>query len=90
MATTSEVKVGLDEIAQIIRGARNVREKISTMATNAVADLNGITTNYADVIATLQAYDATNGTAYEKAAKAEFTALQAEFAALRTELEGVA
>jgi len=80
MATSSEVKAGLDEISAMIKASRqrcvSSKEMITTQETN----LNAIPTRYADVLATITAY--TGGDAFEDLCKAELTKMTTEFIAL--------
>lgn len=80
MATTSEVKSGLDQIANAIMAQRKAIKSAITAAAGAETILNDLPTAFADVIATVQAYDASD--AFESTAKAEFDRLVAEFTAL--------
>jgi hypothetical protein len=80
MATSSEVKTGLDAIASVISEARNVVLKAQTNTDGAVASLNALPTEYADVIATINAYGTVD--AFEALSKAELAKLTTEFNAL--------
>lgn len=88
MATTSEIETGLDAISAIISDQRQVVKKAVANAGLASASLNAITTDYADLIATVQAFGTTN--AYEAATKAKFTKLSSEFTALKGVADGIA
>jgi hypothetical protein len=87
MATASEVKAGLDDIAQTIRTARQqfVNSKAQIQARR--NDLANIPTAFSDVIATIDGY--TGADAFEMLATAEKSRLQAEFVALRDELDAL-
>lgn len=80
MATTSEVKTGLDQIALAIRNQRSAIKGAIQTAAVAEAALAGLATTFADVIATVSGYDASD--AFEATAKAEFDRLVVEYTAL--------
>lgn len=80
MATTSEIEVGLDEIAQIISEQRAVLKKAQSNATVAKTVLGELPTKYADLIATVGAFG--QGNTWEENVKAKFDKLAAEFIAL--------
>lgn len=82
MATTSEIKVGLDAIAQVIAAQRAVIEKAQQNAGAASAVLANLPTDYADLIATVQAFPS-NGNAFQNVSKAELAALATEYTALK-------
>lgn len=88
MATSSQVKAGLDEIAEKIRDQRAVMEKVKSNAAGASTVLGALQTEYADVIATVQAYGTSN--AFEALAKAELGKLSAEYTALKADADAVA
>lgn len=88
MATSSQVKTTLDEIAMIIREQRAVMEKVKSNAALASTALGDLPTVYADVVATIQAYGTTN--AFEALAKAELAKLAAEYTALKADADTVA
>ena len=81
MATSSQVKAGLDDIATAIRAAREQMIGVQGMASSVSANLAGLATDYADVAATIQAYGTTNS--FEALAKAEMAKLLAEYTALK-------
>lgn len=87
MASTSEVKSGLNEVAQIIADQRAVLAKAQQNAANASAALAAISTDYSDVAATINAYGTTN--AFEALSKAEFAKLQTEFTALKSAADSI-
>lgn len=88
MATSTEVDVALDAVAQIISDQRAVMLKAKSNAQQASDALDGLATNYADVIATVQSYGTSN--AHEALAKARLAKYTAEFQALKTVADGVA
>lgn len=88
MATYSEVKTGLDTIAGVISEQRAVMGKVKSNAGLASAALAALATDYADVVATIQAFGA--GNAAEAAAKAELGKLVAEYTALKGVADQVA
>jgi len=81
MASYSEVKAGLDDVAGIIREQKAVMLKVKSNAALASAALAGLATEYADVVATIQAFG--TGNAAEAAAKAELAKLVTEYTALK-------
>ena len=84
MATTSEVKSGLDDISVFIKNARKAAQSAKAAFSTHHAILNAIPTTFADVLATIDAYGTTD--AFEALSKAEKEKLQAEFVALRNSL----
>lgn len=82
MATPSEVKTGMDAISERISAARATVKKAQQNTGNAVADLNAIPTEFADVLATINGYGTED--AFEALAKAELAKMTAEFSALVT------
>jgi hypothetical protein len=82
MATTSQVKSGLDAITEVIKEAHAVIAKAQSNTSIAVADLNALPTDYADVLATINAYGTVD--AFEALSKAELAKLTTEFMALVT------
>lgn len=88
MASYSEVKAGLDDVAQIIRDQKAVMLKAKSNAALASAALGGLATTYADLIATINAYGTAN--AAEALAKADLAKLVTEFGALKALADQVA
>lgn len=88
MATSSEVKAGLDEIAAAIRAQRAIVAKAIQNAGAASAALAALPTTYADVIATVNAYGTTN--AFEALSKAELAKMTSEYQALKTVSDAMA
>ena len=88
MATYSQVKSALDEIAVVIREQRSQLSQAKTFAAIASAALENLQTEHADVIATISAYGTTN--ASEALAKADLAKLAAEFAALKADADTMA
>ena len=80
MATTSEVKTGLDEISNEIRNANNLATEAKDQLQIAKDKLDGLASTYADVISTINGYGTTD--AFEALAKAERAKLTTEFQAL--------
>jgi hypothetical protein len=80
MATTSEVKAGLDNIASTIKIAREklttIRAQIATQETS----LNSLPTRFGDVLETINGY--TPSGAFEALAKDELEKLTAEYLSL--------
>lgn len=88
MATISQVEAGLDSIAERINSARATMSKVQSNALGASEALAAITTDFADVIATVQAYGTSN--AYDAATKAKFTKMVTEYNDLKTIADQVA
>lgn len=87
MATASEVKAGLDDIAAAIAAVRTRYASAKSSITGGSAALGNIPTKYADVIATIDAYAPTG--AFETLSKDEKTKLAAEYLALKTEIDAL-
>lgn len=85
MATTSEVKQGLDDIASTIRNCRQKFAQAKTTIQNCSDALGAIPTTFADVNSTIQAYTPTG--AFETLAQNERSKLAAEFADLKADIE---
>ena len=81
MATTSEVKAGLDDIAKTIRTERQTCAAAKARLTAARGNLDLLPTTFHGVIATIQGYG--DADAFEALAKAEFAKMTTEFVALR-------
>lgn len=77
MATPSEVKAGLDDIADAIRAQRAALSDAVTKAQTVVASLDGLAGTYADLVATVGSYGTAD--AFEAVSKAELAALTGEF-----------
>lgn len=88
MATFSQVKVALDDIAGKINSQREAMKKAKSNAAGASQALAAIQTDYADVITTINSYGTIN--AAEAAVKAEFAKMVEEFGTLKTVADGVA
>lgn len=86
MATSSEVKAGMDNIAQSISSSRAVVKEAIELLGQAKESLNGIPANYADVLATITAYVPTGEA--ETLYKDELANMTVEFLALVAEVEG--
>ena len=87
MATYTEVKRSLDDIAQIINTERQSFASAKARIQTGSANLNSIPTQYADVITTIDAYVGSD--AAEALAKAEKTKLAAEFTALKADIDAI-
>lgn len=88
MATPSQVKTALDDVARAIVKGRERMEAAKVSAGEVSAALGALATTYADVVTTVNGYGTSN--AFEAAAKAELAKLVAEFGALKTAADGVA
>lgn len=80
MATPSEVKAGLDDVAQEIRTSRQALKDAQARVQAAKSDLANIPTKYADLITTIDGY--AGGNEFEAQAVADKNALAGEFNAL--------
>ena len=85
MATVSEVKSGIDSIAQLIAAAARTQARAKENLLAARNQLNNLPSQYADVMATIDAYTPTG--AFETLAKDEKAKLASEFVALKNDLE---
>ena len=88
MASYSEVKAGLDAVAEVIRNNRSKVLGYKSGAAVASGELAGLVTTYADVIATINGYGTSN--AAEALAKADLAKLTTEFNALKAITDGIA
>lgn len=87
MATYTEVKRGLDDIAQIIKTERQAFANAKARIEAASGNLAAIPTQFADVISEIDGY--TGADSAEVLAQDEKAKLAAEFTALRTEIDGL-
>ena len=87
MATTSEVKSGLDAVALVIAEASSTVDKAQSNAQLASDALGAIPANFADLIATIDAYAPTGE--FESLAKDEKDKLATEFAALKAKADAI-
>ena len=81
MATTSEVKIGLDAISTMIANSKRQLTQAKTSISNAKAQLANIPTQFADIIQTIDSYVGTDP--FEALSKDEKALLATEFIALR-------
>lgn len=88
MSTYSEVKTGLDGIAIRMSNDRDIMKKVKTNAAQASADLAALATDYAAIIAQINAYGTND--ASEAFAKAELAKLVSEYTALKSLADQVA
>lgn len=84
MATTSEIKAGLDDAANAIRAERNALKSAKQRVTTAKLNLGNIATIHANVVAAIQAFDPATTDPFEQQAIAELNLLIVEFNALQT------
>ena len=89
MASTSEVLVGLDDIATDIAEQRAILEKAISNAAGASTALAALPSTYSDVVSTVNGYTDT-GDEFEIVAKRQLTALTAEFNALKSDADTIA
>lgn len=87
MATTSEVKAGLDEISQAIAAVRTRFEASKSSIQGGSTALGNIPTKYSDVLDTIDAY--TGADVFEELAQAEKARLAIEFVALKSDLDAL-
>ena len=87
MATTSEVKAGLDEIAASIRTNRRRFEQSKAAIVTVRDALVAIPTVYADVLDTVGLYGTAD--AFEALSKDELAKLTTEFIALRNDINAL-
>ena len=86
MATTSEVKAGLNDIAASIRAERAAAKQAKARITQGKTTLNGLPTTFAGVIAEINGYASDTTNEFEAGAKAELALLTTEFNALVSDL----
>lgn len=87
MATTSEVKAGLDDISRSIRDSRQAYARAKASIEAARNQLSAIPTTFSDVIQTIDAYAGADP--FEALAQDEKAKLAAEFSALQTEMDAL-
>jgi len=80
MATTSEVKAGLDEISAMIKASRQRLVSSKLMIKTQETNLNAIPTRFSDVLGTVNGYGTAD--AFEAVCKAELAKMTTEFLAL--------
>ena len=85
MATTSEVKQGLDDIAGTIRSSQQLDDRAAAGLLAARNQLAALPTTFSDVLVTIDAYTPTG--AFETVAQDEKSALTTEFLALKAAIE---
>jgi len=87
MATTSEVKAGLDDISQMIRTARQAFAQSKARIQASRNDLANIPTTFSDVLATIDGYAGSD--TFETLTQDEKAKLSTEFVALRNEMDAL-
>lgn len=87
MATYTEVKRSLDDIAQIINTERQAFASSKARMQASSANLTNILTQYEDVLSTIDAYTGTD--AAEALAQDEKVKLAAEFTALKDDIDAL-
>ena len=87
MATVSEVKQGLDDIARAISDASLRYSRAKEQMTRASADLGQLPSKYAGVITEVDGYTPTG--AFETLAKDEKAKLQIDFVALKAKIDAL-
>ena len=80
MATSSEVKAGLDEISAMIKASRQRLVSSKAMIGTQETNLKAIPTRFSDVLSTIDGYGTTD--VFEALCKAELAKMTAEFLAL--------
>jgi 2,4-dienoyl-CoA reductase-like NADH-dependent reductase (Old Yellow Enzyme family) len=88
MATSSEVKAGLDAIAEAI--SKNRARIVTCVATAGEVStaLGALATTYAAVVATINGYGTTD--AFEALSKAELAKMVTEYNALKADADAIA
>lgn len=87
MATTSVVKAGLDDISASLRAERAACAQAKARVAAARTKIANLQTTFADVFATIDAYDAETTDAFEALAKAEKALLLSEGTTLYTDVD---
>ena len=87
MATTSEVKAAMNDIATIINTERQAFASAKARIQTCSGNLGLIPTTFADAIAEIDGYTPTG--AFETLAQDEKAKLATEFIALRAEIDGL-
>ena len=85
MATTSEVKAGIDSISVLIASSQQLEARAISGLLAARSQLAGIPAQFSDVLATVDAYTPTG--AFEVLAQDEKGKLATEFSALLAAIE---
>ena len=80
MATSSEVKAGLDEISAMIKASRQRLVSSKLMIKTQETNLNAIPTRFSDVLGTISTYGTED--AFENLCKAELAKMTTEFLTL--------
>ena len=88
MATYSQVKVAMADIAARLTKGRERMQGAKSVGADVSASLTAIQTDFADVITTINAYGTTN--AGEALAKADLAKLTTEFTALKADADALA
>jgi len=82
MATTSVVKAGLDDISAALRAERQACKAAKARIAAARTAIGNLSTTFATVLATIDAFDEETTDVFEQLAKAEKSLLLAEGTAL--------
>ena len=85
MATTSEIKSGLDAIASSIEQCRNDALRAKELLDNTSAVLQNLATAHADVISTVNGF--TPAGAFQELSKDELAKLTTEFQSLKSAVD---
>ncbi len=85
MATTSEVKAGLDDIAKSIRTERQAMKNAKARILVGESNLNSIPTTFSDILDTINGYSKDTTDSFEILCKAELAKLTTEFLALKSD-----
>jgi hypothetical protein len=89
MATSSQVKTGLDNISNTIVAQRALMKSLHDQAAGVGQVLDSIAATYSDVLATINAYPANTTDAFQAVSKAELATMTTEFTALRSQVTTV-
>ena len=84
MATVSEVKTGLDDIAGVMSMASSGKNSVISQLQGILSDMNAMPGAYQDVRDTVAAYVPTG--AFETVAQSELTSLELEWVSSKAEI----
>ena len=87
MATSSEVKAGLDEIAAMVKASRQRAKSSKEMITTQQTNLGAIPTRYSDLLNTINAFSVDTTDVFEQLCKAELAKMTTEFMTLKADMD---
>jgi hypothetical protein len=85
MATSTEVNVGLYNLSLNITNIRQSLQRAKEQMTKAVNNINALSTNYNDIITTINGYTPTG--AFEQVTQDELGKITTEYQALKADAE---